>query len=1020
MKDKRHMFLALVVVLALLPAFAGAGASHTVLAQTEADWPMAGANPQRTSWTPEEVRGALHPIWYRPIEPYISPKVQVIASHDRLYVSTARGLYAFHTGTGADGEAGELAWIYPTELPLGHSPSIADGVVYVGGLDHKLHAIDALTGQGLWTFEADAGFQTNPLVVNGIVYAGNRDGAMYAVYGDGYPNRGTPLWSYQTGGPILYSAAYDDGNIYFASNDSYAYALNAQTGQLVWKSAKLPGSGFHSWWPVVWQGKVVFSGGQNYRTNLDPFKSTDLQGLERDDLYAGMPDDQLLGERSTNPPYAVTATPQLEYYENKPWRRTVFVLNAETGQEVTVPYQRSDGTTGSSYAFLTWYGTHGTQNRYPPVVGTDGRLYYTMHYASAGSIPRGHIVGWDGLTSFTTPSSYGNAMDEPMAYSAGGNVIYWNALVDRRAAAFDYTLPNPNLGTGFGPRQLAREWFYWMTPTDLANLAPGYDVMYHYYPDTFVDPAVYGNANGVYGRHGDQSPFIPYKGRLYILRSNSLMAFGNYTDDPLALPLVQTVDADNGAVRPLSTSELKVRLSAEVRKMLDAGHLRPGYISHGLVDSSTRDSIGDYLFDYWHSSSDTLYTLLLALPHLSAGQQQAVRTYLENEYAAYPPYLYTHIGWQDGESREAFDLPPEVEADRANHPPQGGNYAYEGWAFPPHMFYALWKYAEEFGDAAGIFQASRNRLEAPPADDYLIAYPYVHNAYIAGYVGYLNLERLATGSETPAVRQNLNRLLALRASTFSKDSPWASCPRPGCEQNNRVLNIARNFMYLVPELGDYLRANKLAQVQAALDEYNVIEPSWFVTKQEQTRYEGVVQPLYDASALFLARAMILQQPRSELAKYLDVPAFQRGDLAYIQNLVLAIEAAPPFEKMAHQPSGLQGDPIEYTLSFSGVDSTLTMTDTLPAGLGAPFDVEVSGSSIAPVYDAIHHRLTWSDVVPDGQDVVIHYTAVVLTGESQLLVNTAELVKPGGVPGAARAMVIANPLRICIPLVLKHN
>ena len=47
--------------------------------------------------------------------------------------------------------------------------------------------------------------------------------------------------------------------------------------------------------------------------------------------------------------------------------------------------------------------------------------------------------------------------------------------------------------------------------------------------------------------------------------------------------------------------------------------------------------------------------------------------------------------------------------------------------------------------------------------------------------------------------------------------------------------------------------------------------------------------------MFSAKAMILREPREELIKYLDVPAFARGDLFYIQNLVAAIEAdsTPP-------------------------------------------------------------------------------------------------------------------------------
>ena len=64
------------------------------------DWPMLAANPERTSWSPEEVRGDLKVDWYRPIEPYIPYKVQPIAVNGKIYVSTARGLYAFNANDG--------------------------------------------------------------------------------------------------------------------------------------------------------------------------------------------------------------------------------------------------------------------------------------------------------------------------------------------------------------------------------------------------------------------------------------------------------------------------------------------------------------------------------------------------------------------------------------------------------------------------------------------------------------------------------------------------------------------------------------------------------------------------------------------------------------------------------------------------------------------------------------------------------------------------------------------------------
>jgi hypothetical protein len=53
--------------------------------------------------------------------------------------------------------------------------------------------------------------------------------------------------------------------------------------------------------------------------------------------------------------------------------------------------------------------------------------------------------------------------------------------------------------------------------------------------------------------------------------------------------------------------------------------------------------------------------------------------------------------------------------------------------------------------------------------------------------------------------------------------------------------------------------------------------------------ENALSPLYDGQALFLAKAWILRAPGTTLEPYLDVPAFARGDLFYIQKLVATIE-----------------------------------------------------------------------------------------------------------------------------------
>ncbi len=108
-------------------------------------------------------------------------------------------LFPQHEGVYAlNADNGNVEWIYPTELPLGNSPTVVNGVVYVGGYDKKVHAISAATGQLIpsWNFIlAGAGFETNPIVINNTVFTGNRDGYFYALDA----TSGNLKWKYQTG-----------------------------------------------------------------------------------------------------------------------------------------------------------------------------------------------------------------------------------------------------------------------------------------------------------------------------------------------------------------------------------------------------------------------------------------------------------------------------------------------------------------------------------------------------------------------------------------------------------------------------------------------------------------------------------------------------------------------------------------------------------------------------------------------------------------------------------------------------
>jgi hypothetical protein len=923
-----------------------------VSAQTTSDWYMSGANPGRTGWVATsstnqtEIRGALYPQWFLPFEPYIPPKAQLVAVNGVIYVPTAKGLYAVNAANGS------LIWTYPTAQPLGQSPTVVGDTVYVAGYDKQLHAINVSNGQRRWAFTATQGFQTNPLVVNGVVYVGNRNGKMYAVNA----STGAQIWEYQTDGPILFSAAFADSRIYFASNDMHAYALNTN-GTLAWRTGPLPGGGFHSWWPVIYQDNVILIGSMNYGA-ATPYTANSFSGVFIRDIWPGGDDNPnagwdrgdlagLLGSEPGNWQSGTqtidvsksnkNSTPLTSYFQDpetyhstdpaglnrhthKPWRRTYFVLNRTNGQERK--YDLDGDGRAREYAPIIFLGNDGLFTGMPPVIGGDGVIYQSTMFKYEPYFAGGHISGWKIGTPFISHISRDwGAGDENHAYISAGNLIYWEVIIDRQAGAIDLTSlwgTAPNFYREYG-----------LHAYNLYTRAPGYDtdpnqrVWQYFLGDMFGDVhARFGNNAGTYGYHGEISPPIPHRGMLYTVNGNGLMAWGPTNSGYQELGMARNVSSQTAPIIPARTTIVN-ELRAEVQKIIDAGHLRPGYYNAGHSEFRTRACF-EYNQDYFSHPADTIYALtrVLSLPDadIPSTLKTQLRTYIQSEFTNYPPYTYNHIGWRDGAFREYFTLPPEVLADTPNYPPTTQrDVQFNHWNFNPYSFYAVWKYAAAglAGNSSQIqtlFNSANNRigpvLNNPPADSTLISYPWILNAYIAGYTGYLETQSLLGQSQNSTYVNQRNRLLDLYITNLSLDSTLDN--RHYC----RTYNTSRFFIYLTPEQAQMLRARgATATIQSLMNQYYQLIPNWFVTRHEATYGESSQDPEYTYYALFQAKAKILQEPYQALAPYLDVPAFKQGDLFHIHNLAAALEAPqdPNYTPPPTQPASSPTPTPSYSL-----------------------------------------------------------------------------------------------------------
>ena len=193
-----------------------------------------------TRWTPVPALscGATPPAGYVESSPTVTNGVVYVGSWDY-------NVYALNASTGA------MQWNYTTGDGVAYLPAVANGVVYVGSEDSTGYALDASTGALLWQAGGLGGY-TSPAVANGMVYFG-----AYDVLAAFDASTGAQLWTYIVRGYVWSSFATGNGVVYIGSDDHNVYALNAKTGAKLWSYST--GSAVHGSSAAVANG-VVYVG----------------------------------------------------------------------------------------------------------------------------------------------------------------------------------------------------------------------------------------------------------------------------------------------------------------------------------------------------------------------------------------------------------------------------------------------------------------------------------------------------------------------------------------------------------------------------------------------------------------------------------------------------------------------------------------------------------------------------------------------------------------------------------------
>jgi hypothetical protein len=150
-------------------------------------------------------------------------------------------------GGALEGKTGKAVWRTDIGERIRSTPAIADGMVFVGTVQGRLHALALKDGSSRWKFDTEGtkldsakfgydrrSIQSSPAVANGVVYFGARDGWVYAIGA----NDGKERWRYDHHiSWIITSPAVADGVVYDASSDgAFVQALNAADGTERWRT----------------------------------------------------------------------------------------------------------------------------------------------------------------------------------------------------------------------------------------------------------------------------------------------------------------------------------------------------------------------------------------------------------------------------------------------------------------------------------------------------------------------------------------------------------------------------------------------------------------------------------------------------------------------------------------------------------------------------------------------------------------------------------------------------------------
>ncbi|MVZ61761.1 PQQ-binding-like beta-propeller repeat protein [Sphingobacterium humi] len=168
-----------------------------------------------------------------------------------------------------DLKTGKKLWAYKTGGKVYATPAYHKGTIVVGSSDHFIYGLDAKSGKLKWKLEADKAVLGSAAVSKGKAFVGASDGKFRCIR----VADGKLLWTFdQVKGYVSTLPSLADGKVIFGSWSNGFYALDQESGALVWEWDNGHSNRMFSaaaCYPVIAANKVFIVAPDRYMTAID-------------------------------------------------------------------------------------------------------------------------------------------------------------------------------------------------------------------------------------------------------------------------------------------------------------------------------------------------------------------------------------------------------------------------------------------------------------------------------------------------------------------------------------------------------------------------------------------------------------------------------------------------------------------------------------------------------------------------------------------------------------------------------